>query len=41
MLNFTKSIRFDGDTVIIKRKGGYTKMPYERYLMLLRTGKLK
>lgn len=41
MKDFIKSIRFDGDTVIIKPKGGYTKMPYERYLMLLRTGKLK
>lgn len=41
MKDYIKSIRFDGDTVIIKRRSSCTKMPYERYLMLLRIGKLK
>ncbi len=41
MTNFIKSVRIDGDTVTIIRKGGSTKMPLKKYLMLRRTGQLK
>ena len=41
MIDYIKSIEFEGDMVIIKRRSSSTKMPYKRYLMLLRTGKLK
>lgn len=41
MYNYIKSVEFDDDTVIVKRRSGYTKMPLKRYLMLVRTGKLK
>ncbi len=41
MENYIKSIEHDGDMVIIRRRSGYTKMPSKRYLMLVRTGKLK
>ncbi|CCY85912.1 unknown [Bacteroides intestinalis CAG:564] len=43
MLNFIVKIDYDPekDMVIVWRKSGYTKMPYKRYLMLVRTGKLK
>ena len=32
MFKLIKSIKFDGDTVIIKRKGDYTKMSLLKYL---------
>lgn len=41
MENYIKSVEHDGDMVIIRRRSGYTKMPLKRYLMPVRTGKLK
>ena len=41
MKNYIKFIEIDGNTVIVRRRIGYTKIPLKRYLMLVRTGNLK
>ena len=38
---FIKSIKFDGDMVIIKRGGIDTYMPYKKFIALLKAGKIK
>ena len=41
MNNYIKSIEFDGNMVIVKRRNKKTKMPLKKYLMLVRNGNLK